>query len=609
MTAHNPETPIPDPGNPIHNDGAIDLSIYVDTLIRWWREIVLMAVLGAIGAGTVTLLLDNLETPTYEASSTAIMARVTSEVTLDERFRTLSETDANIDAARRAALTGLVRSGSIAAAVIEELGDSLPDGLQSTSSILEHIEANAVPSADSRTPSDLIRITASANSPETAAAIANSWLRHYVKQANALYGQVPAEVYDAVVAEQSKASANFAAAQKQLETFIGESRISSLNRQITERQALIDFLQRSRIDANVSILAQDVSLRMALFEHLSAAQVEPTLALLDEQTRQHVQLIADLFATRTRAIRQLAQARALQTQVEAGGDAAAASNAVALQLLKTQIFANNDVVEPEVIHLSTDLASNLPTSTPIAESGQAMLQPSPPLQWSIQGIATTPTADAQLQDVTALVDSLNSYIAELDEAIASIGKAVSDGDEYLFLEQLAADQFTMARDPETFREDGTSESQLQAAILGSYADLFRTGGLTQLGITNNEIGEDAALSSTIVTLEEEVQRLSAQLEAEQARERQLTQQRDLAWNTYDTLSNKTVELNLERTAANREVRTGTEATVPLAPMPGRSPLLAAVIGSVIGLLFGISLAFLMDYQDKQPFLTSRNAAS
>ena len=324
-----------------HNDDVIDLAAYADIIIRWWREIALFVILGALGAGGAVYVSEQFSTPTYQASATAIMARVTNDITLDERIQTLSERDVNIDAARRASLTGLVKSGSIAAAVMADLDGTLPSEMDTPAALLEHVSAEAVPSADSRTPSDLIRIVATAESPETAAAIANSWMRNYVEEVNALYGQVPIEVYDAVANERTRAEANFATAQKNLETFIGESRVQTLTRQIAEQQALVDFLRESQISAGMTSLARDTNLRIELFKRLSAAEIEPALALLDEQTRQNVQSIANLFGARTEASRHLRQAEALQNQISAGGDAAAASNLVALQLLKTQIFAGD----------------------------------------------------------------------------------------------------------------------------------------------------------------------------------------------------------------------------------------------------------------------------
>ena len=223
-------------------------------------------------------------------------------------------------------------------------------------------------------------------------------------------------------------------------------------------------------------------------------------------------------------------------------------------------------------------------------------------QWSIDSASVPATAEEQLQDVAALVTSLERYIDRLDEEIA----ALEAGAEYQFLDQLAASRFTTTAtgaegelgDP----SDTAAFDTLSLAILDSYRELFNVGGLTGVGADSIVALDDTELAVAITDAEENIQRLTAQLEAEKTRERQLIQQRDLAWNAYDTLSNKVVELNLERTAANREVRAGTLATAPLRPIAGSNPLFAATIGGIIGLLFGVFLAFLMNYLGRQPFL-------
>lgn len=581
-----------------YGNETVDLNVYLNVLIRWWREILLFTVLGALGAGMLVALAQRLQPPVYEAFATAIIARVASDVTLDERFQTSSDANTQIDNARRSSLVGLVRSSTIASAVIEEMGETLPTALRSPAALLEHIEAQALPSSDNRTPSDLIRINARADSAKTAAAIANAWMYRYVDEANALYGQVPLEVYDAVVAEQIRAEADFAAAQKRLEEYVGRSQIQALTGQIAEKQAVVDFLRQSLVSTNVAALTRDVNLRRALFERLTAAEIDPALALLEEQTRQQLQQIADLFADRTRVQRQLAQVEALQDQIEQGGDAAAASNAVALQLLKTQIFATE-----------RNATSPAPTldSTPQTDATAVPVEPAPAaspysLQWAIDGNAVPVTVEEQARDVAALIDSLGAYLDNLDAAIAETARSVMSGENVQFLDEIQIARFVTSAADGDSQDDSTLSDPLGAAILQSYEELFDLGSLTSSMNAGESQSADSELASHILTLEQEIQRLSALLEAENTQARQLTQQRDLAWNAYDTLSNKAVELTLERTAANREVRAGTPATVPLAPIPERSPLLAAVIGGVLGLFFGISLAFLMNYMGRTPFL-------
>ena len=100
----------------------------------------------------------------------------------------------------------------------------------------------------------------------------------------------------------------------------------------------------------------------------------------------------------------------------------------------------------------------------------------------------------------------------------------------------------------------------------------------------------------------EIQTLTAQREAETARELQLTQTRDLAWSTFNTLSSKVVELNLARTAANSEVRLGAPAVTPVEPVRGQSLVTATALGGMMGLLLGVALAFGANYMGREPFL-------
>ena len=583
------------------NDDFIDPRKYLDLLILWWREIVLCTVIGAISAGGSAYLLQSLTSPTYQAAATAIIARSTSSVTLDERFQTDSDESAAVSAARRASLVGLVKNGAIADQVVMTLALNGETGDLTATALLDRVVAEAVPSTDSRTPSDLIRITATAGSPELASAIANEWLRFYVEEVNQLYGQVPVEVFDAVVAEQIQSEDDFAAAQQNLEAFIAQSRATALNRQIAEQQALLDAVNRSQINAQVSALDQDADRRIALFESLAAAQTEPILALVDEQTRQRVQEISDLLTLRNQAARQLTQAQALLSQIEAGGDAAAASNLIALQMLKAQIFAETNPAQ------ATGRETDEATST----VDSLTLVPAAPIQWSVNSGGASPTAAEQSQDVTALVNSLESYIAQLEEQIEIAGTQAGTGDSYRFLDQVTSANLSMPALQPPATESTAEEAAvdpLDAAIQTTFGELTRPGdivGQTVIGSLSADAAESAAYTRQ---LEENIQALTAELEAERASERQLAQKRDLAWSAYETLSNKVVELNLERTAANREVRMGTLATPPDQPLDDISVLRAAMAGAILGLLFGLILALLMSYMGKKPLFSHAPAA-
>ena len=104
------------------------------------------------------------------------IARTQSSITFDERFTTLSQDQlqaisAADSAARRGALVGLVSSGAVAQAVIDQLGNLLSEEERSPADRLEEdrVTATFVGVAGNRGDSDLIRITVSADSAQKAA--------------------------------------------------------------------------------------------------------------------------------------------------------------------------------------------------------------------------------------------------------------------------------------------------------------------------------------------------------------------------------------------------------------------------------------------------------
>ena len=583
-------------------DDEIDLRVYLDILIRWWREIALITVLSALFAGGAIFALRQTQQSQYEATATAVIARVSSDVNFDERFLTTSNDGAetSVVASRRAALLGLVKSGAIAQTVINELGAQWPEEEREPAILLKRVEAKLAPGPDARNPSDLIQITITADDPEKAAAIANAWSHDYVDAVNAIYGQVPEAVIASVEAEQTAVEQRYLEAQDTLETFIGASQIDSFTRQLETDRALLETLKLGQITAASAVINRDMNARLDLFNHLLDAEVMPSLALLEQQTSQNVQGITDLLAIRSQIQQSLGQARTLQAQVSAGGDAAAATNALALQLLKAQVFA------------STSPAS-------------AMTLPNR-LQFNIDAAAPV-TVDEQQTDVDALITALEGYLTQIDEQVEALGQEILGNDSYQFVDELTDRGFTLSASPpanvtaapddatgtpttgeETDEESQQAESALSQAIVASYESLFGLGALANqaqiVGSSSTGAGE---LARTIAGLEKNIQTLSAQLEGETATQRQLDQQRNLAWTAYDTLNNKMVELNLARSAANSEVRLGAPAIPPVKPIPGTSLIMATALAGAVGFMFAIFLAFFATYMGQEPFLRRRQA--
>lgn len=653
MTVSNPEpmhpaTPVPAVDAWAMED-EIDLREYVDVLVKWWREIVLLALAAAIVAALGVVALRLIVPPKYEATATVAIARITSDITFDERFRTQPEdqaqfrlTDAN---ARRSALVGLVLNGAVAEKVIEEVGALLKDEEKDPSTLMEMVDARIGPGADSRSQSDLIEIKITADDPEKAAAIANAWARHYVEQVNAIYGRVPAELLGSVQTELEDAQQAYDKAQADLEAFMATSQIDRLTRLIAEKKQIIDSLQSgkqsaiqqvvakeqegkqrlanqvadARIEAELAAFKKDREARLSLFNELSDAQLRSVTVVFNQQVQEHIDLLKRDYQEKARLEQLKNTAQTLQAQVEAGGDTAAQSNNLAVLLLKVQVL---DAMN------AANRAENSPfTNLPVD------------LQLNVDSVSSAQiTASQQLTDLASLVDVLETRLAELDKNIELQSQVLLNGEDYQFLDQLTASNLAVSS-PISGTETSSpaaaaSVNSLVDAIMQRYTDLFQVGNLVGVGqslggseenpLTALEAAQirnlvqlqgleslpgytEAAdsLSAIIEKLDAEVQELNSQLESERSRKQQLTQKRDLSWSTFTTLSNKVAELNLANTAANSEVRFAAPAIPPADPVAGPSLIMTTALAGIVGLMLAVFIAFFANFMEQEPFLSRR----
>ncbi len=450
----------------------IDLRQYLDVLIRWWREIVAITlgtvVLAAVGIMIMRLVLP----PEFEASADVAIVRTVSDVNFDERFRTNPE-ELGLDtinlSARRSALLGLVSTGAIAQEVVTQLGDTLSTEEQNPANLLEMVEGELANINGAGSDSDLIRITVTSDDPEKAAAIANAWAPIYVHTVNTIYGQVPNEVLESIQAELATAELAYLTNQANLEAFIANNRVDALTNQVTALQ---------------QHTTQEVKLQEAFLEQWQQVQ------------------------------EQLSAAQALRAQVEQGGEGAARSNMVALQILKMSAYS----MAPEDLQIEV---------RDIPDVNQASM----------------------LADIESLISSLGQRLQDLTTLVSNSNKRL-----------------------------GQSESTTPEAA----------------GDTQHQ---------SVSTAYQQLRDAKAQLEAETARQQLLTQQRDLAWETYKTLSNKVAELNLTRAAASSEVRFGAQAVPPVDAVEGIGFALGLLTAGVIGVFAAIISVLLAQYLGKSPFWT------
>jgi len=241
------------------------------------------------------------------------------------------------------------------------------------------------------------------------------------------------------------------------------------------------------------------------------AQTTTQSVAFSQQLEAKREMLADYYADLVQLEQLLADAKALQSQLqgEVASPSAAMGDALAVMFLRTQAFASS---------------AKLPVQ----------LQVSPK-----EG--TGRTAEQQAEDVKALIAVLETRRDETQADIDSLSSQLLASKGY----ELAAS----ADDP-----------------------------ITRL----------------ITQYSQEVLELQEQLAREQARQRELTQARDLAWEPYQTLARKEAEVQVATQVTDTEVRFAVPAVEPKHPVAPKKKLNIAIAG-VLGLMVGVFGAFAMEY--------------
>ncbi len=563
-------------------DNAIDLRSIVDAIWAWRWEILLIGVVTAIVAVAAAMIYSNVTPPTYGASADVVVAKLASEVRLDERIQTSSDTLENgANNSRRAAYVQLASSSTVAKAAAETLAQLVPEPIDYID-LKDMVTVVATTAQDGRTPSDLIRIEVVASDPDLAAVIANVWAKEYIDTVNEVFGQLPFGVIESLDQELSDAQAAYGTSQQLLDTYLAQSTVSLLEAQINEKKALFDELQNSRINIYQAVTQGERQARLGTYLELANAQSDAYYQVIREQTQAQLDELDRLYLSRAVANQQLDAARNLLQHISNGDEGSAGTNQLALQALTYDVFSPTTNLSGTV---KSGIRSEITINTEL---------PAPA------------TIEQQQADAQSLVDTLESYINQLDESIAAASGALLSGGNYAYLAAVADTNAvtTTTTTDVAATGDATSPMSLQDAILQSYQSLYDTSITGQMVQENALASEQDPLSVRLTDLNQTIQQLRAELSAERAQEQTLTQQRDLDWNTYDTLSNRLAELRIERSAANSEVRIASEAVANSKPIRLFSVARIAVIAGLFGIVIGLVVALSADFLGYSPFLSS-----
>jgi uncharacterized protein involved in exopolysaccharide biosynthesis len=247
----------------------MSLSPFWLALRRNYRVVLAITVLAGLGG----FLLAGVTPPIYEAEADVAIVRSGMTLSLEPKFRTISELDANqalIDqGARRKSLVTIAKGLDLAAQVVKKLYERL----DKTERVPDYLLANANISNDG----DLIKIRVKADDPGKAALIANTWAEEFETRVNAVYGEITFSSEEIQIQAET-AKRDYLQKEAQYVAYLANNSIEQLTRQITQtRQRLNDSLIiENKIDR---LLSDATALRKRLSMSTSNASQGDQLAI------------------------------------------------------------------------------------------------------------------------------------------------------------------------------------------------------------------------------------------------------------------------------------------------------------------------------------------
>lgn len=305
------------------NGEYVPIVSYALVAASWWREIALGAVLAAVAAGALALLAD-VVAPEYSASADVAVIDTSTTVSLDDSFQAAENVflqqrgGSQGYLARRAALLGLIKSGSVAEAVAGSM-DWLDAGDPvKLSALLDSVSADLVTIGvvTDRNQSDLLRITLKADSPEKAVLGANAWATQYVTEVNRVFMPVTPAVVASVQLRLEEAEENYLKAQVELE------------KHLTDKNS-------ERIQRRVDFMREDIA-------RMGDARGAIMAIRIDTQTTQQANEMNRRHDIKRKLETMLGDAISLARHVEIGGEAVVRSTSTAVQLLKFKLYGTTD---------------------------------------------------------------------------------------------------------------------------------------------------------------------------------------------------------------------------------------------------------------------------
>lgn len=333
-------------------EDTINLERYIDLLVKRWYIIAIGIVLFG---GAMAVLQLRAEKRYVARVLLANVHRVT-EVSFDTAISTSAEAPsrANEVEDRRASFVQLGVNPEIAERVLADIGPELPAEMTRVGELLKRVTCKSVAGTD------LVSLAVAHADPNVATRVANSWAEHYEALINEVYGSMSEEPYLLVQQERIAAEKAFAEETKAYQVYLKDNQRAELERSL-----------------------------------------EGVEDVLTTGTRVRTRLVASLFNELDRIDRLIAAASDLVANIEVGGKATVQSSAVAIQLLKVDVFA---------VAASLDVDGGA-TLTLQAETGLQDLTP-----------------EQVISDIGALVDVLTARRKVVADDLMLLTEAISQQD-------------------------------------------------------------------------------------------------------------------------------------------------------------------------------------
>lgn len=208
------------------DDDTIDLRPYLLTIwkYKWW--IILLAVLMT----AIVTIYTQTQPDLYSSNATLLLTRSRPVLSLAQQFPTVSEP---VDSrSRMDAILTIAESDAIIQQTIAALREKLPDKMRTIDALKDHL------SIESK--GDSIIVSASAEDPDLAAEITNAWANRIVETINTAYsGEQP---LIEIQQQLTTAKSDYETAQAELEAFIAQNPLKSLQQKYNELQTMLNLM-------------------------------------------------------------------------------------------------------------------------------------------------------------------------------------------------------------------------------------------------------------------------------------------------------------------------------------------------------------------------------